>query len=274
MDWKNIDNYFNHIPTTFLKELFENSEFPWSPLARLTERIEGFFVDIQDNGSLAANRKVVANRQGVFQEGSYHVLQTEILQEDFVDKELNIFIGSGTFIEAGATVKNHTIVEKNCEIRQGAYLRGYAYIGEKSVVGHTTEIKNSVFIRHVEAGHFAYIGDSIVGSFVNLGAGTKISNLEFRSLEAKQQERFPEIDFRVGKQKIKTGLSKFGAIVGDGCETGCNSVLCPFVLLEPKCWILPNLCVSKGIYSKGSILRNRKKSAAATDRSDTGKLLA
>ncbi len=122
------------------------------------------------------------------------------------------------------------------------------------MVGHTTEIKNSVFIQHVEAGHFAYIGDSIIGSYCNLGAGTKISNLQFRTLKDKKEENFPEIPLVVEGKRFKTGMSKFGAIIGDGGETGCNSVLSPFVLLGPECWIVPNLCVTKGIYPKKSLL--------------------
>ena len=110
-------------------------------------------------------------------------------------------------------------------------------------------------MKHVEAGHFTYIGDSIVGSYVNFGAGTKISNLQFRTLEDKQKEHFPEIPVFYGNKKMASGLSKFGAIVGDGCETGCNSVLCPFVILEPECWIMPNFCVLKGNYKRGTFLR-------------------
>lgn len=255
MSWKNLNNYFNDIPSDFLLDLFKNNEFPWSPLKYLKKNIEDFFLNRSETGSIPAEKEILINKEGSLLEGSYFVSKTSILQTDFVDPELKVFIGAGTFVEAGATIKNHTIIENNCEIRQGAYLRGFTFIGQNSVVGHTTEIKNSIFIRHVEAGHFAYIGDSIVGSYVNLGAGTKISNLEFRSLSAKQKELFPEIKFQFDGVRIDTGLSKFGAIIGDGCETGCNSVLCPFVLLEPKCWILPCFCVVKGIYKKGKILR-------------------
>ena len=255
MTWKNIETYISVPSAGFLHELYKNREYPWSPLAHLRPAIEQFVAGFSNQGQITADKAIFRNKNNSLKEGSYHILKTEILREDFVDLELCIFISSGTMIEAGAIIKNHTIIEKNCEIRQGAYLRGFCYIGENSVVGHTTEIKNSIFTKHVEAGHFAYIGDSIIGSFVNLGAGTKISNLEFRSLNAKMEDHFPEISFKVEKQNIKTGLSKFGAIIGDGSETGCNSVLCPFVLLEPKCWIMPNFCVTKGVYKKGTIFR-------------------
>lgn len=255
MDWKNPDRYFEDIPAGFISRLLADREYPWSPLSNLKQQIGDHFSNRSPGGSLNADRTVLTGRDGRMVEGAYHITRTTVLSEPFTDPDLRIHIGLGCLVEAGATIKDHTIIENNCEIRQGAYIRGSVYVGEGSVVGHTTEMKNSVFIRHVEAGHFAYIGDSIIGSFVNLGAGTKISNLEFRSLDAKKNELFPHIPLIIGKETIKTGISKFGAIIGDGCETGCNAVLCPFVLLEPKCWIMPCHCVLKGIYGKGSILR-------------------
>lgn len=257
MDWKNLERYFDDVPEGFIKELLLNSEYPWSPLIDLQTHIEHYFTNRDSNGTIQSKPTVLINENGAVKEASYYVKESQILSQDFVDRDHYIFIGKGTLIEAGATIKNHTIVESNCEIRQGAYLRGNAFIGERSVVGHATEIKQSVFIRHVEAGHFAYVGDSIIGSYVNLGAGTKISNLEFRTLNAKKKDEFPEIAFRVEKKNLKTGISKFGAIIGDGCETGCNSVLSPFVFLEPNCWVLPNYCVAKGVYKKGSMLRQK-----------------
>ncbi len=255
MPWNNINNYFPNVPSGFINELFADSTYPWSPLSILESKIQNYFDELEDSGSLPAVCDRLYETDGSLKEGAYYIQRSERLKTDFIDRELNICVKSGTLVEAGATIKNNTIVESGCEIRQGAYMRGNAYIGEGSVVGHTTEIKNSVFVKHVEAGHFAYVGDSIVGSYVNLGAGTKISNLEFRSLQCKQTEKFPEISLIVDGERIASGLSKMGAIIGDGAETGCNSVLCPMVLLEPKCWIMPNHCVLKGIYKKGSILR-------------------
>lgn len=263
MDWRNLNSYFESIPEGFIGNLFKENRYPWSPLAGLQLQIKSFFKDQPLNGHIHAERTVVMRHEDELREGAYYIQQSGILTEPFIDPGLCIYIGPGTLVESGATIKDHTIIEKNCEIRQGAYIRGSVFVGEGSVVGHTTEIKNSVFIQHVEAGHFAYIGDSLVGSYVNLGAGTKISNLEFRSLDAKKNELFPHIPFHVGKEKIQTGLSKFGAIIGDGCETGCNSVLCPFVLLAPKCWVMPCHCVLKGIYSRGSVLRQGRSKPVA-----------
>ena len=100
-------------------------------------------------------------------------------------------------------------------MRQGAYIRGNVLIGEHCVVGHATEIKSSVLLGDSKAGHFAYIGDSILGR-VNLGAGTKLANLKITG---------SPIVITVAGKEYHTGLKKFGAILGDGVETGCNSVL-------------------------------------------------
>ncbi|MBU2510121.1 glucose-1-phosphate thymidylyltransferase [bacterium] len=256
MGWKNLSTYFGEQPPEFIKKLFTDCEYPWSLLNNITREIELSFSALDHQGKLPPNKKFLKNPDCLGAEGSFHFLQSAILEENFVDPDLKISIGLGTLVEAGSTIKNHTIIGNNCEIRQGAYIRGNSFIGPHSVVGHTTEIKDSIFINHVEAGHFAYIGNSIVGSFVNLGAGVKISNLEFRSLDAKQKERFPELIFSADGQTIKTGLSKFGAIIGDGCEIGCNSVLCPLTLLGSKSWILPNTLVLKGFHQQGSLLMN------------------
>ena len=258
MEWLDYKQYFREIDDSFLMSIFKDSPYPWSPILKLESAIDEYFNELNDTGSLAGKRVILRDETDQFIEGSYFINESQILQKDFIDQELKIYIGSGTLVEAGATIKNHTIIRNNCEIRQSAYLRGFAFVGEHSVIGHTTEIKNSIFIKHVEAGHFAYIGDSIIGANVNLGAGTKLSNLQFRTLAAKKTDKFPIIQFKHNNKNFDTKLSKFGAIIGDGCETGCNSVLCPFVFLEPECWIMPNFCVVKGVYRRGKLFWNKK----------------
>ncbi|MDH5561539.1 MAG: hypothetical protein OEY59_11880 [Deltaproteobacteria bacterium] len=255
-NWKALGNYFRETQNPFITDLFHQAIFPWSPLEKLVDHITSLFENLENKGDIPAKKTVLRHQNQSLLEGAYFVNETSILAEDFIDSELRILIKKGTFLEAGATIKNHTVIEEKCEIRQGAYLRGFCYIGQNCVVGHTSEIKHSVFIRHVEAGHFAYIGNSIIGSFVNLGAGTKISNLQFRNFDDKKRIHFPEIPFNIQGKKIDTGLAKFGAVIGDGCETGCNSVLSPFVFLEPECWIMPNVNVLKGVYPKGCMIKN------------------
>jgi bifunctional N-acetylglucosamine-1-phosphate-uridyltransferase/glucosamine-1-phosphate-acetyltransferase GlmU-like protein len=103
-------------------------------------------------------------------------------------------------------------------------------------------------MNHTEVGHFNYIGDSIIGSYVNLGAGSRLANLEFRSTENKRDMLFPRILMEVDGEEIHTGRSKFGSVLGDYVEVGCNAVLSPAVLLGKESLVYPNTTVPKGYY--------------------------
>lgn len=153
-----------------------------------------------------------------------------------------IFLGPGTVVEPGALIKGPTIIGTQTEVRQGAYVRGKCLIGDRCVVGHTTEMKSSVLLNDAKAGHFAYIGDSILGHATNLGAGTKLANLNIGE---------SPVRIRVEDQAVETGLRKFGAILGDRVETGCNSVTNPGTLLAPGCRVLPAVSVRPGYYPPG-----------------------
>lgn len=150
-----------------------------------------------------------------------------------------ILIGPGAVVEPGALIKGPTVIGKNTEVRQGAYLRGDCLVGNGCVVGHATEMKASIMLDGAQAGHFAYIGDSILGKNVNLGAGTKLANLKL----------IPgEVVVPSGKERLKTGRRKLGAILGDRTETGCNSVTSPGTLLGPRSIVYPTLAVPGGYY--------------------------
>jgi len=238
-----LSNYFGPIPDSpFFETLLKDLDRPMDAISRIRPGIEQFFVGRNSQGVLRAHRCADLPEMGYQQE------HTQQLGEDFVDLEFNIFIGVGTVVEAGAMIKPNSVIESGCQIRQGAYIRGDFYAAEGSVIGHTTEVKNTVFFNHVEAGHFTYVGDSLIGANSNLGAGTKVSNLEFRSFEQKQKEIFPEMFLPFEGENLATGLSKFGAVLGEGTETGCNSVISPLVLLGRDSWVLPNLCLPKGVY--------------------------
>lgn len=157
-----------------------------------------------------------------------------------------IELGRGVLVEPGALIKEPAIIGDHTEVRQGAYLRGYCLIGRRCVVGHTTEVKHSIFLNDAKAGHFAYVGDSILGGEVNLGAGTKLAN--FRFLPGEVQVRTPE-------GVLGSGLRKFGAIFGDRVQTGCNSVTSPGVLVGPDSLIMPNTTVPSGYHPAGCMLR-------------------
>lgn len=157
-----------------------------------------------------------------------------------------IKIGRGVLIESGALVKEPTIIGNMTEVRHGAYLRGYCLVGQRCVVGHTTEVKHSVFMNDAKAGHFAYLGDSILGGDANLGAGTKMANLRF--LKGNVKIRTPE-------GMLDSGLRKLGAILGDGVQTGCNSVTNPGTLIGMGSFLMPNTTAPSGYHSPGSVIR-------------------
>jgi bifunctional N-acetylglucosamine-1-phosphate-uridyltransferase/glucosamine-1-phosphate-acetyltransferase GlmU-like protein len=158
----------------------------------------------------------------------------------------DIRIGKGVLIESGALIKSPTIIGDYSEIRQGAYLRGYCLIGSRCVVGHTTEVKHSIFLNDAKAGHFAYLGDSILGNDVTLGAGTKCANLRFLP---------GNVAVRTANGSIDSGLRKFGAILGDRTQTGCNSVTSPGTIIGPDSLLMPNTTAPSGLHPRKSVIR-------------------
>jgi NDP-sugar pyrophosphorylase family protein len=154
--------------------------------------------------------------------------------------------GEGVLVEAGAFLKEPAIIGDQTEVRQGAYLRGYCLVGKRCVVGHATEVKHSIMLDDAKAGHFAYLGDSILGNQVNLGAGTKLANLRFQS---------GEVSIKTADGPMATGLKKLGCIFGDHCQTGCNSVTNPGTLLGKGCMLLPNATAPSGYHPAKTLLR-------------------
>jgi NDP-sugar pyrophosphorylase family protein len=143
-----------------------------------------------------------------------------------------VYIAEGASVEPSAMISGPCYIGPGSEVRHGAYIRGHVFVGEGCVVGHTTEVKGSIFLDGAKAGHFAYVGDSILGKNVNLGAGTKLANLKFNGKEI--MVRHPR-----DQSLLASGLRKFGALIGDGAQTGCNSVLDPGSVLFPGTAVLP-----------------------------------
>lgn len=137
----------------------------------------------------------------------------------------DVYIGEGTVVEEGAMIKGPTVIGRNCEIRHGAYIRGSALIGDEVVVGNSTEIKNAALHRGAMAPHYNYVGDSVLGWKVHMGGGSGTANLKLS---------WDKVKVKFEGEKIDTGLRKFGAIIGDYCDIGTNTVLTPGTLIGPR----------------------------------------
>ncbi len=188
------------------------------------------------------------------------------VSEDILLPDLQILIQIETVLEPGVLIKSRALIGKGVEIRQGAYLRGPVIIADGATVGHVTEVKNSVFFTGAEAGHFSYVGDSILGRRVNLGAGTKLANLQLRTPEQKMGKTLDSVMLNVGEKRWDTGLSKFGAILGDDVEIGCNAVTSPGTLVGPRTWIYPTTLIRKGFYSSDTIIRSKSRILETTSK--------
>jgi NDP-sugar pyrophosphorylase family protein len=162
-------------------------------------------------------------------------IEAEIPAGAFLVNPELITIEAGAVIEPGCYIKGPCFIGAHSTVRHGAYIRGDVIVGQNSVVGHDSEVKNSILLDHCHAAHFAYVGDSILGNHVNLGAGTKCANLRL--------DNKPVILFD-GQARIDTGLRKFGAVVGDGSQIGCNAVTNPGTLLGKHVFCYP--CTNLG----------------------------
>ena len=158
----------------------------------------------------------------------------------------NVFIGEGTVIEPGAYIKGPAWIGANCEIRHGAYIRENVIVGEGSVIGNSSEIKNSILFAKCQVPHFNYVGDSVLGARVHLAAGVIVSNLKLNGTT---------IDVRTEGSLVSTGLRKFGALIGDEAEVGCQAVLNPGSIIGRKALIYPGVSW-RGVLKAGSIAKD------------------
>jgi NDP-sugar pyrophosphorylase family protein len=169
-----------------------------------------------------------------------------------------IYIGEGAIIEGGAYVMGPAYIGAGVVVRHGAYVRENVILLPGSVLGHASEAKNSIFLPGSHAPHFNYVGDSVLGYRVNLGAGTKLSNLAIVSEKDPFSGKRPTIKISIDSIEYDTGLRKLGAVLGDDAQTGCNSVLNPGCLVGPRALIYPNLSVRKGYYPPDIIIKLRQ----------------
>lgn len=170
----------------------------------------------------------------------------------------NVHVGAGTQIAAGVTIEGPTLIGANCQVRHGAFVRANTVLGDGGVIGHATETKNAVMLEGAAAPHFAYVGDSILGRGVNLGAGTKLSNFPMNADIDPQTGKRPTIRFHYKGESYDTGIVKIGAILGDGVNTGCNVVTNPGVIIGPRTLVYTLAMLRKGIYPADSIIKLRQ----------------
>jgi NDP-sugar pyrophosphorylase family protein len=156
-----------------------------------------------------------------------------------------VYIGEGTVIEPGACIKGPAWIGPRCEIRHNAYIRENVIVGAGCVVGNATELKNSLLFAGCQVPHYNYVGDSILGAKAHLAAGVIVSNLKLNG---------DVITIHVGDHYLSSGLRKFGALIGDGAEVGCNAVLNPGAIIGRRSLIYPGVSW-RGILPADSIAR-------------------
>ncbi|MEK7173294.1 MAG: DapH/DapD/GlmU-related protein [Patescibacteria group bacterium] len=171
-----------------------------------------------------------------------HGIHGEVMKGAYVGD--NVFLGKGSVVQPGAWIHGPAIIGENCQIRHGAYVGANTLAGDRVIIGHASEVSNSVFLNDSRAPHFAFVGHSILGNRVNLGAGTKLSNLKVMATE-------------IEIKGIKTGLTKIGAIIGDDSSLGCNTVTQPATFVGKKVFGYPNMLL-RGFVSSNTVLKLRQ----------------
>lgn len=200
---------------TVAARLFDTCKYPWEALPELTRFI-------------AALKDCLPADEYRFLPGNVCIHKTAVIAP-------SAFIGSNTIVCEGA------------EIRHCAFIRGSAIVGKGSVVGNSTEIKNAILFDQVQAPHFNYVGDTILGFKSHIGAGVINSNM--KSDKTNVIVKFPG-------GEIPTGLRKFGAVIGDHAEVGCNSVLNPGTVIGRETVVYP-LSSVRGFIPERSIYKKR-----------------
>ena len=195
-----------------LKDVFEKSTYPWEILPQIKVIV----------------KKALEN--GV--EG-FHLLEEGIL------------VGDNVKIAKTATIEAPAIIGSNTELRPGAYLRGNVIIGEGCVVGNSSELKNCILLNHVQVPHYNYVGDSILGDYAHMGAGSILSNLKSGGSNIVIH----------GDKDYETGLRKIGAFLGEHADIGCGSVLNPGTIIGKNTRVYP-LSMLRGCYPENSIVKS------------------
>lgn len=212
-----VDDLFDLSQTTH-GALFEGVQYPWDALKRLA----GYLAQNLKPGSAGAEVHTAA-----------HVGS-------------QVFIGAGTIVEPGAMIIGPAIIGAGCRIRHGAYIRENVIVGDGCVVGNSVELKHCVLFNQCQVPHFNYVGDSILGHKAHLGAGSILSNVKLDN-----QNVWVNFD----GTPIDTGLRKFGGLIGDKAEIGCNAVLNPGSIIGRDSIVYPNVSW-RGILPRNMIVKH------------------
>ncbi len=180
---------------------------------------------------------------GAFIKELGETLDTELYEKRGDD----IWVARNAVVAPTACLNGPLIIGENAEVRHCAFIRGNAIIGANAVVGNSTELKNVILFNYVQVPHYNYVGDSILGYKAHMGAGSITSNVKADKLLT---------TIRIGETVIETGLKKFGAMLGDNVEIGCNSVLNPATVVGKDANVYP-LSMVRGYVPKNSIYKNQ-----------------
>ncbi len=198
--------------TKYLEELFKNAEYPWEMLKEL----KGYINNLIESG-----------------------------MSGFEEISEGVFVGKNVKIYPNTTIEAPAIIGNGCEIRPGAFLRGYVIAGENCVIGNSSELKHCVLLDDVQVPHYNYVGDSILGNHSHMGAGAICSNLK---ADGKNVVVHSAEDY-------ETGLRKIGAILGDRADVGCGCVLNPGTIIGKNTSVYPLTSV-RGVLPENSIVKN------------------
>ncbi len=212
-----LPSLFADLPSIWTEEL--DGDAPWRLLGEPLDRVLGELPDERIDGLLEPHVALAGT---------------------------GIVIAKGARIHSGAAITGPVYVGPDAEVRPGAWIRGGAWIGPAAVVGANCEVKRAIFLAGARAPHLNYVGDSILGAGVNLGAGTVLSNFRHDGAEI----AVPGLG--------ATGRRKLGAILGDGVRTGCNCTLHPGTVVGAGTSIYPGVQLRAGVYDRDRIIKLRQ----------------
>ena len=172
-------------------------------------------------------------------------LGPKLPKDEFEEIKENVWVSKEAVIANSAFIAGPTIICKGTEIRHCAFIRGSVIVGENCVVGNSTELKNAILFNNVQVPHFNYIGDSILGFKAHFGAGSIVSNVKSDK---------SNVSVLINGNKTDTGLRKFGAIVADYVEIGCNAVLNPGTIIGRNSNVYPTSMV-RGVIGENMIFK-------------------